>query len=814
MTPRLGYKECPACAEEIRENAKICRYCRAVLTDGAIPAFAPPDDQAHVVQLEEDGSRTFEDLGVSVTKKHLQRLEKFLKGAEEQYRTASVLFIDIVGYSALSEKLKPELVKDILDAYYGICSATVDQYNGFILEFQGDGCLAVFGAPVAYDRDAESAVRAALEIRDRVRALPGMHGHRVRVRAGIETGEVLCSVIRSQQPPVYKVFGPAVNLASRIETAADADRILVGPDTYLLTRQIFAFRKKPARKFRNIEQPVVTYEVLQPRAEGATRRDFTISFVGRTVELAVLEKAFRMFVDASEPELSTAANGVVLIGEPGIGKTRLVLEFARRHGDTATHCHVESAPHEAKVPFALWREMLVAIAGLREAESTASRHSKLTAKLRKLGQSPKDQVPFLALYGDLDAAEQLSHIGMGNRRRLLAEAVSRLLALLAGQRHLILQLDDLQWVDSSSLELLNDVVSLRPLRVFFALLHRTGVVLEGDRLKSLPRVTLGPLDQKSRMSLVTTLADSMELLPEIRDMLVEEAAGNPFHTTELMKAFCEFATDKGGLSDPTAIVNRLRELVPLSLREMLQSRIDLLDRKRKLVLQCGAVLGRRFALQVIELLDFIRDGLLGRLYTLKTWELLDDSPSAAGLEFVFRHHVTREVAYQSLLERQRADLHRIVAEKIEEKYADAPQSHAAVLAYHFAQAGDNERSSHYLELCGDQAAAIGAVPEALDSYDQAQMRLRKCPQDNKHRERLARVLCAKGRLLRLVGQSSDAFAVLEAAAKIAAKHGRKACVAEVHTELGLVAVHTGDYPRARTELSVARDLVRSERTRG
>lgn len=794
---RLGYKECPVCGEWIREKAKLCRFCGAVLTDEELPARVSVAERDQASESEDLIEARFEELGIERSLRHRRRLEDFLHGAEEQYRNASVLFVDINGYTAMCEKVRAENVKDILDAYYNICTHTVDFYNGFVLEFQGDGCLAVFGAPVAYDRDAESAVRAACEIRLRMEAFPPMHGQRVTVSCAVETGEILSSVIKTRSSVRYKVFGSTVNLASRIQHAAGVNTLLVGPATRELVKSVFDLRERPAEQFKNVERPVVTYEVVGVREGMPARRDMSVAFVGRTRELAKLDAVWAGFVGASaKAELAPLDSRVAVIsGEPGAGKTRLCLQFAATRGGRSRLVAAEGAPYDIKIPWGLWRSVVAAILGDPAIAAGQADWKRTGERLGELAAA-KDEVPILlAILGETRAVLRASGLAPRALVRQACAAIRGLLGRCAADAPVVLRLDDLQWCDPTSLEVLGMLVADSPQRVFFLISHRTGFDAAIPGLRASQRIALGGLDQQSRVDLFNLLADVHEFAPELRDELVGRAAGNPFYLGELVRAWLEHgqgasASDRSGF-------------VPLSLKEMLQARIDVLDQRRRLVLQCGAVIGRRFMFQIIDLFRLIREGLLARLYSLKSLSLLDDEATRQGLEFYFLHHVTREVAYQSLLERHRTELHKMIAESIEERLLSTMPGCAAVLAYHFGQANEDLKATSYLKKAGDQAAAVAGTAEAIESYTEALDRLSKLPESPDTIVLRVELLRARGRILRFAGDYPGALAALDEGLLVARRLRRSDLPMRLRLEKGLVEVATGRHDEAAASLRFA-----------
>lgn len=803
--PRRGYKECPFCAEIIREKAKLCRFCGRSMEDSAVapppPAYAPPAAAAPTGELslsigQEGPAARIEALGLHLSAGHQQRLRSFLSAPDDQYRTATVLFADICGYTRMCEELRAEEVKEILDVYYAICAETVDAFNGSVLEFQGDGCLAVFGVPIGFDRDAESAVRAAWDIRERVRAA---FGGRIEISAGVESGDVLSSRITAQNPPTLKVFGAAVNLAARIESAAQANQILIGPGTFELVERVFVLRPQPAREFKNVQGAVITYLVEGIRSADLERRDFTAPFFGRMGERRRLEEAWGSFVTGAAAGKGKCA-GIVITGDPGIGKSRLVAEFARARGTGdvpvaggragVRQVWIEGAPHDVKIPWGLWRAVLGAVAGAAAGGSAEERVVKLAALLDSLGAGAELRQTCMALAGDTRAARELAGMPPQLLRRLFASDLRNLLERAAEASTILLVLDDVQWADRSSLEVLDAILEWPPAGVFFTIVHRTGFSPKLSRLKAMPRMHIYGLDAPARNELFGVLAGGQDILPELRDALLERAEGNPLYMVELSRLLGQAAS--AGQQDG--------EIVPLTLKEMLQSRIDMLDQRRRLVLQCGAVLGRRFAVQIIQLFEFIREGLLARLYSLASAELLADDASHGELEFLFRHHMTREVAYQALPDRKRRELHRLVAERLEEKFADDLAARAPLLAYHYARAGEHAKAARHLCAAGDQAAELAAASEAIEFYTQAAGSLGKCPPTPETRLQHARALRWRGRMQRLLGDNSGAMESFELALELADESAPESTSLAVRQEISTQHMLAGEYGKAEEGL--------------
>lgn len=788
-------KKCPACAENILRDALVCRFCGAVLTERELPAFVALHDKPRLEKAldpEKKGPTpvcrdaiTPEAMAIqqAFTQQHQGRLQEFMKEGEEEYRNASILFVDVTGYTALSEKFRTEYVKDMLDAFYQVCSQAITSHNGFIVKFEGDACLAVFGAPVAYDRDVEACLRAAMEIRDAVDAFPPLENLRLEVSAGVATGEVLISFTERHGIRDFDVFGPTVNLAARIESSTPAGDIQVDPHTREQVAGVFEFQEQGPKKFKNVAQPICTYSLQGDRQGQLERRDFSTPYVGRQEERESLENCWKAFEDSPKMDWQ----GMRVSGMPGIGKSRILNEFLARREIPHYCLQAESSPQDLHQPYGMWREAF----------------GKIRMDRPELFQG----LGLRALFTEPEALQQARKLGPSVMDRHILSDIRGLLKNLTAEKPVILFLDDMQWSDSSSLAMLGKLLQAPPIpRLFLLLAHRSEWQYPHDA-KQFPELTLKELSRDERRELADRIFPSELISEALLDAFAEQSGGNPLFLVEIVRAVMEQleALDEEEKKD---LSKRLKEWVPRSLRGLMQSRIDLLERKRRQVLQCGSVLGRRFSYQFIQFFQIIRDGLMARLYALRGLEFLDDIHDARELEFIFRHHLMRETSYQSLLDRQRRELHLTVAEELEERFEENLEPYYATLAFHYEQGEVVDQAARYWRMAGEQAQIQGALPDALDAFNHT-LELWASRRMTETRQRMWwAVLRQKGRALRLLGKLQEALEVFEQGLKQKEPLGK----AEFLTEKAVTLCQVGLYDEAKRALTGARRTVDLEKT--
>jgi predicted ATPase len=449
--------------------------------------------------------------------------------------------------------------------------------------------------------------------------------------------------------------------------------------------------------------------------------------------------------------LAADGRGLALAGPPGIGKSRLIHEFLRWQGDSIRVLHSGTAPHEARIPYGVWRGALSALWKGKPEESSEKAQARFERFLEERKLEAKAMIGLRTLLGFLGAWSGIQGLDPTVLRRHILADLFTLLDRVAAKKPVVLALDDLQWADTSSLELLAALVGSPGLeRVFFFLSHRTAYDFTQPELASLAKIKLRELGERDRNDLFRHLASVEDLAPEVIATLSRQASGNPLYMVEVVRDLLAKLSELDTPLEGRELARKIEETIPTSLKGILQSRIDLLDQRQKLVLQCGAVLGQRFALQLIELFEIIRDGLLSKLYSLKGLEFLEDLRTPQDLEFMFKHHLIREASYQSLLKKQRQGFHRLIGERMEEVFHSRLEDLYPVLAWHFDQGDDRERAIHYLHLAGDRATAQAATTDALEFYEGALKRLMQGDSSEADRARASAIL--KCLLKRIRGQ--------------------------------------------------------------
>lgn len=797
-----GFKECPYCYEEIREKARLCRFCHAVLVneklevvfvdspnEGDIESVVP--DEFLVPTLE----YAFNSRGVALSEQNWNRIRRILDSPPEGYRMATVLFVDLCGYTGISSLISAEEMKTYLDAFYDHCVHSISLHNGFVVKFIGDGVIAVFGAPVAYDRDVESAMRAALDIRKQVSSLPSVKGHRLSVTIGIHTGEILSSVVTSRDKgPSFDIFGSAVNLACRLESVAKDGEILVSQDTFDMCSNLFNFRRHRSVKLKGIAKPVKCHEVIDVKQTGIIRRDFDIPLVGRNREIDEVRK----FLERD----GQAGSILAISGQPGVGKSRLVAEAVHACANRVEI--LECSPEVSRVPYHVFRRLVEKWLRLRPGLSSTQAIGEFRLRYRHF--SDEDILYLQALLGEPAAFSSLGQVSPNVFKDSLRNILRRFLATFSENEEIVLCVDDLQWADSASLDLLSDLFESSPIRCArLIVVYRLGFKPSWRQPESLKELVVADLPIEARQSLLTYFLANRELVPEVKSAILNRSNGNPLYIEQIAKTFLH-EYDQIPEEERDSKVSSLVSILPGSLKEIIQSRIDLLENQTRQVLQCSAVLGMNFTFDLIRIYEFIRDNLLDELYTLEGLEFLSSHRNIDEVRFAFRHPLTQEVAYQSLLQKRRHELHLIIAKRLESSFSEQIYDFYNIIAFHYGRTDDHEKAVYYYQKAAERSRSFCAYRDALELYEDALDRLQGLTPTEERQVQVARLLTDRARLQRLIGELPDSFQSLEACLKIVENTKNDVVGGHYLYELGLNYQHTGQYGKARDCLYEALEI--------
>jgi class 3 adenylate cyclase/tetratricopeptide (TPR) repeat protein len=652
-----GVVVCPRCGEENPDRAKFCLNCGEALAPAA--------------QLQ------------------------------EERKLVSVLFVDLVGFTAQSDRADPEDVRDKLQLYHSRAKEQIERYEGTVDKFIGDAVMAVFGAPLSHADDAERAVRAGLRVLETIEELneenPGLE---LAARAAVNTGDAIVAV--DAEPGQAMVMGDVVNTASRLQNAAPAGRLIVGAETYRATRGVIRYEELEPVVAKGKAEPVEAWLAVEPTAAPSERPGSVTPFVGRDREMSLIGSVWQRAVDEGRPHL------VTVIGPPGIGKSRLTRELSavvQRSGGRVVRGRC--LPYETRDVYGAFGQQVKQVAGIFENDPPEEAREKIRRMAASLvpEQEFSDCVRCLSLILGLGLDEPVDQQG------ILFYSSRRFVERLGLERPTLFVFEDVHWADISQLELLEYLAShVRDTSAVLLALARPEFLDNrptwNSRLSAQTTITLEPLSESDASAITAHLLGDGNGAGSAASRLVEVAEGNPLFLEELAAAVAEGV-------DPS-------EELPTNVRAAIASRIDALPPAARTVLLDASVIGKTFwrgGLQALGTLDGAEADLDAALDDLEARNLIGRDPWSqvqGDLEFAFNHILIRDVAYSTLPRAARRERHAAVARYIEAAAARQPRELAWLLAHHWREANQPARAIDYLLIAAELARAAWATDEVVE----------------------------------------------------------------------------------------------------
>lgn len=748
------------------------------------------------------------------------------RAMEGQRRVVTMLFMDVVGSTAMAENLDPEDWAEIMDRAFDVLIPTVYRYEGTVARLMGDGLLAFFGAPIAHENDPERAILAGLAMLD---VLPAFQKEIQRdidadfkIRIGINTGTVVVGGIGSDYRMEYTAMGDAVNVASRMESTAKEMTIQVSEDTYKLAAPLFEFKELGDIEVKGKSEPIQTYQVLEVKAEPGRVRGIAgldAPMIGREDEFEKMRAAAEMLV--------TGRGGIVtLIGEAGLGKSRLVDETkALVAGMDVPINWIEacSVSYDTRRPYGLFQSQLRDLCGIADGDSPEEVREKSLENIAELPETIQTMIK--------RQVELLLDIEMGSGQPAVkdeafqAELFEQTLTLWQTFAELTPQIvvyDDIHWSDPASIELLLHMLQLantHPILFICVMRHHREapgwqVKLTGDTQypHCYTELVLKPLSSVESSALVNNLLTISDLPEEIFELVLRKAEGNPFYVEEVVRTLIEeeivVRTDDGMLWKADVAVADIA--IPDNLQALLLARIDRLEEETRRTLQMASVIGRSFYFRVLEKISDMVDTLQPQLIKLQQVELISEQARLPELEYIFRHELTRDAAYESILKRNRREFHLKVAGAMEQLFADRLEEEAHLLGLHYEEAREWEKALAYYRIAGDHSARLYANAEAEQHYGKA---IELCKKVDDGLENLIYLTQKLGRVYEVQGKYVEALALYDGLVQVGkSENNEHAVLLGMIPQITIRATYTSEFSPKLGEAMVAEALPLAEKS--
>jgi class 3 adenylate cyclase/predicted ATPase len=631
-------------------------------------------------------------------------------------RQLTVMFCDLVGSTALAAQLDPEELRDVVQAYQATCDEVIRRYDGHIAQYLGDGLVVYFGYPRAHEDDARRAGHAALEILESLATLNrGLEDQRLRldVRIGIDTGPTVVGEIGSRDRPERLALGETPNVAARIQSNAAPNTVLISDATYRLLQSFFSCEEIGPQSVLGLSRPLHLYRLVAER--GLAGREVAAArltpLVGRQAELDLLVQRWQR---ATERHSQLA----VLGGEAGMGKSRLVRALKER---LAEHPHVvvecACSPYYQNSALYPVTDVLNRWLDFRREDSAEQRLSKLETALQSCHLNRTEAVPLLASLLSLPLGSRYPRLVLepARQRQKTLETLVAILLELAAIRPLLLIVEDLHWVDPSTLDLLTlciDRVATAPVLVL--LTCRPDFAVPWTGLPQLAEIRLQRLGPAQSEEIASHVAGGKRLPPEVMQQLVERTDGIPLFIEETTKAILE--SDLLQQSDDRYQLTGTLQVptIPVTLQDALMGRLDRLGTGKQ-VAQIGAAIGRRFSYELLQAVSSLDQAVLGaELRKIVNSGLLDEEGRLPHATYIFKHALIQDAAYQSLLRRTRQQYHRDIARALEERFPETADTQPELMAHHLTEAGLAEPAIPYWQKAGEVAIKRAAFLEAIN----------------------------------------------------------------------------------------------------
>jgi class 3 adenylate cyclase/tetratricopeptide (TPR) repeat protein len=730
---------CPTCGHENPNGAKFCNQCAGPLqlhcsNCGTLNPFGSKfcnECAAPLTPARTSDPTPPHRSEINLSSEHIDSST----ATEGERKNVTALFADIKGSMELMEDLDPEEARTIVDPALKLMIDAVHRYGGYIVQSTGDGIFALFGAPIAHEDHPQRALFAALRLQEQLgrysSQLRGQGRLPLQARVGINTGDVVVrSIETSEGHAEYTPIGHSTSLAARIQTLAPVGSTATTDTTRKLCEGFFAFKAFGPTIVKGVSEPIEVFEVtglgpLRTRFQRAEIRGLS-KFVGRQSEMDALKHG---------AEQARAGHGqiVAVMADPGVGKSRLFYEFKAISQSDWTVLEAFCVSYGKPSAYLPVFELLSAYFEISRDDDERKRRERILGKVLGLDRSLEDTLPyFYSLYGIAESDDSLAQMDPRVRGRRTREAIKRIVLRESLNQPLIIIFEDLHWIDSETQALLDLLVdAIANTSVLLLATYRPEYRHEWAGRRHYTQLRLDPLGRDSADEMLSAGLGDGEELSQLKRQIIERTQGTPFFMEEMVQAlFEEGVLQRNGtvkLAKPIGVVK-----APVTVQAVLASRIDRLPSAGKELLQTLSVLGREFRLTLVKRVTGRSDSELEQMLAqLELSEFIFELPAASDdLEYIFKHALTQEVAYNSILGERRRALHERVGHAIEELYAERLEDQYGDLARHYVRGSDTAKAVQYARLAAEQDVNRGSYAEASSLIEAGLSLIDRMPEGN------------------------------------------------------------------------------------
>jgi class 3 adenylate cyclase/tetratricopeptide (TPR) repeat protein len=808
-----GIQFCGKCGTKLEKICRQCdfsnppefEFCGNCGHDLAVPSERLPKDLSFDEKLE----KIQRYLPGGLTDKILAQKDKI----EGERRQVTVMFCDMKGFTPLSERLGHEKIYSIMDEVFEILVHKVLEYGGTVNKMTGDGIMALFGAPIALEHAPQRAVSSALAIQrdmtrfaNRLKSEDGIPP--IKMRIGVNTGPVVVGSLGNDLRVEFTAMGDTVNLASRMEGLAEPGTIYITEETFRATEGLFRFEALGERQVKGKDAPVKAYRVISPstrrtRFDVSAERGLT-PFVGRERELELL-------LDGFERAKAGRGQAFSIMGEAGVGKSRLLYEFRKAiANEDAVFLEGKCLSYSRGVAYHPIIDLLKSNFEIGEGAEDYQIKGRVKEGLKLLGIDEANTLPYLLeLLSVRDSGIDSISMSPEARKDRIIEAVKRIILKGAESRPLIMAIEDLHWADTSTEDTLKYWLgTITGARVFLIFTYRPEFVHTWGGRSYHSQVTLNRLSNRESLAMISHLLGTEETSADLEELILQKTEGIPFFIEEFVKSLkdLQMIEKRDGRYFLTRDAHHVT--IPGTIQDVIMARVDSLPEPAKDVLKTGSAIEREFSYELMKRVTGISEQeLLSHLSTLKDAELLYERGIYPQTIYIFKHALTREVVYDSIMTNRRKKLHLDIGNAIEQICRNNLDEHYVALAEHYV-AGENwDKGAEYCRLVGRKAGRAGAFDDAITYNEKRIACLDKLPQTEEVQRKIVDARTTIGLYQTQMNHHVEAREAVEPIVDLALQLGYKRRVSQIYTIIGCYWYQVeGDFPKAFAYLEDALKL--------
>jgi len=773
-------KVCPNCGITNPAQYKFCGECGQNLT---LPSEQAPKEFSFDEKIE----KIQRYLPKGLTEKILTQRDRI----EGERKQVTVMFCDMEGFTHLSEKLGPEDAFTIMDEVYEILIHKVHDYEGTVNEMTGDGILALFGAPIALEDAPQRAIRSSLAIhREMAKFSDKLKQEKkdaspVKMRIGIHTGPVVVGTVGNDLRVEFKAVGDTVNLASRVEGLAVPSATYVTEETFKLTEGLFRFEAIGQKQVKGKQQPVNVYRVIAPstrrtRFDVSAERGLT-PFVGRERELELMIEGF-------ERSKSGRGQAFSIVSEAGVGKSRLLYEFRKAvANEDVTFMEGKCLSYSKGVAYHPVIDILKANFDIGETDGDSEITEKVKRGLTLIDTDEPSTLPYLLeLLSVKESGLDKILMSPEAKKDRIIEAINRIALKGSEIRPLIMAFEDLHWIDKSSEEFSKYLLDcITGASVFLIFTYRPEFVHSWGGRSYHSHVTLNRLSNHESHSMVTHLLGAEEIERDLEELILEKTEGIPFFIEEFTRSLKDLKVIKRK-DNKYCLTKVIQDVsIPSTIQDVIMARVDSLPEDAKNLIQTGSVIEREFSFELIKRVTRTsRNELLSQLSVLKDSELLYERGIYPQSTYIFKHTLTREVVYDSILTNKKKRLHEKIGDAIEELYKDNIDDYYGVLSEHNISCENFEKGAEFSKLASKKAVKMASLNVAIAYAKKRVESLEKLDKTDDVIKKIINARTALGLYNIQIAYLEEAKETITPIIDLTLKHGNKRRLSQIYTILG------------------------------